>query len=124
MYAWGGIAKQQLATRPPGAPHATGATEAILHKVRERLNKRASTMPDIERAQKLLDLFLLDFNNQVDEQAWVEKIRLSSSGAAVGLATRDPTMTRRGFGAWLVSSDQTCSCSRRKRMDSRSCSSY
>lgn len=76
MYAWGGIAKAQVASRPPGAPHATGATEAVLHKIRERLNKRASTMTNIVRAQKLLDLFLLDFNGQVDEQAWVEKIRL------------------------------------------------
>lgn len=90
----------QLVSRQSYGPNSTGAAEGAIQKLQEHLDKRARTMTNLARAQKLMDLLQLGMNGQADEQEWAERIRnhlLAHRGRAPFQRPHDDP-----FGTWSL----------------------
>ena len=72
---YGELVEAQVATRRPELPNSTGACDAMLRLVGERLGDRSSSFTNRARMEKLLTLLTADLRKQANGRVWADRIR-------------------------------------------------
>jgi hypothetical protein len=72
---YGELIEAQVATRRPELPNSTGACEAMLRLVGERLGDRVGSFTNRARMEKLLKLMTADMRQKSSGRVWADRVR-------------------------------------------------